>query len=100
MKEVLGLMVNLSKIDNVKTVLIAAAEQLEDENKKIFLDYKENAIDKEFIIDEYSDEAPIQILGEQVWAVLRKITERFNFKNLRIFEKTSLFIKEIIQIFG
>ncbi|NCT38073.1 hypothetical protein GTW56_18415 [Bacillus sp. EB93] len=96
-KEILGLIDGLSKIKNIKTILIAATNQIED---KAFEDYKEKAIDRVYLIDEYADEAPVNILGEEVWEVIEKITEDFEFNNLRTFEKTNHFINEVIQILG
>jgi len=99
-KEVLGLIDSLAKINNIKTVLIAATNQLDGEDKKTFIDYKEKAIDRTYTIDEYADDAPIEIFGKQIWDVLSKLTENFDFSNLRTFEKTNLFIKEVIEILG
>jgi hypothetical protein len=99
-KEILGLLDSLSKIPNIKTVLIAAVDQLKDEDKDTFKDYREKAIDRTYTIDGYADEAPANILGEEEWSSLVKIAERFKFKNLRTFEKTSLFIKEVVDVLG
>lgn len=99
-KEILGLIDSLAKIENIKTVLIAATDQLDEDDEKTFIDYKEKAIDRTFIIDEYAEDAPVEILGEQIWNVIGKLTENFSFNNLRTFEKTDLFIKEVIEILG
>ncbi|WP_350299504.1 P-loop NTPase fold protein [Peribacillus frigoritolerans] len=99
-KEVLGLIDGLAKIEKIKTVLIAATDQLKGEDERTFKDYKEKAIDKSFTIDEYADEAPVKILGEQVWNVIGKYSDDFKFKNLRTFKKTDLFIKEVIKVIG
>lgn len=98
-KEILGLIDSLAKIENIKTVLIAATDQLE-KDKETFKNYKEKAIDRTYTIEEYADEAPGEILGEEIWKVIGIIAEEFEFKNLRTFEKTSLFIKEVIEIPG
>ena len=63
-KEIFGLLNSLSNIKNIKTVLIAATNQLEDGNKKTFENYLEKAIDRIYTIDAFADEAPINILGE------------------------------------
>ncbi|MBU8915648.1 KAP family NTPase [Bacillus sp. FJAT-29953] len=99
-KEVLGLLDSLSKIESIKTVLIAATEQLEGESKEIFKNYREKAIDRTYTIEEYADEAPEKILGEEAWKVIRKHAGDFKFTNLRTFEKTSLFMKEVIEVLG
>jgi hypothetical protein len=99
-KEILGLLDSLSKIENIKTVLIAATDQLEGENKETFNNYQEKAIDRIYTIEEFADEAPANILGEQAWNNLVKIAEEFKFKNLRTFEKTSLFINEVVDVLG
>ncbi|RWQ72540.1 P-loop NTPase fold protein [Bacillus cereus] len=99
-KEVLGLIDSLSKIENIKTVLIAATNHLKDKNKEEFENYKEKAIDRIYTITEYADEAPVKILGEQVWNIIGTLAESLEFKNLRTFEKTNLFIKEVVQVLG
>ncbi len=99
-KEVFGMIDSLSKIENIKTVLIAATDQLEGENKDTFISYQEKAIDRIYTIEEYADEAPLDILGEQVWQTLGILVDEFKFNNLRTFEKADLFIKEVIQILG
>ncbi|MFS0882900.1 P-loop NTPase fold protein, partial [Metabacillus niabensis] len=99
-KEVFGLIDSLSKISNIKTVLITAKEQLDDNSKKDFENYEEKAIDRTYKIEEYSDDAPVNILGKDIWDVIDRIAEEFKFKNLRTFEKTNLFIKEIINVLG
>ncbi|KQU17240.1 hypothetical protein ASG65_10115 [Bacillus sp. Leaf13] len=99
-KEVLGLIDGLSKIDTIKTVLIAATDQLKGEDEKTFIDYKEKSIDRTYKIDDYADNAPVDILGKQIWEVIGETAKNFDFKNLRTFEKTYMFIKEVIQILG
>jgi len=96
-KEVLGLIDSLSKIDNIKTILIAATNQLNDENDT-FNTYKEKTIDRTYTIEKYADEAPGNILGEEVWNVISALAEQFNFSNLRTFEKTNLFLKEVLSV--
>lgn len=98
-KEILGLIDSLAKIDNIKTVLIAASNQL-GEDEETFKNYKEKAIDRTYTIDGFAAEAPFNILGEEVWNVLGKLAGNFEFSNLRTFEKTNLFIKEVIAVIG
>lgn len=98
-KEILGLVDSLANIDNIKTVLIAAADQLE-EDVETFNNYKEKAVDRTYTIDGYADEAPSNILGKEVWQVIGKLAENFEFSNLRTFEKTNLFLKEVITVVG
>ncbi len=99
-KEILGLIDSLSKIENIKTVLIAATEQLTVTDKELFKDYQEKAIDRIYTIEAFADEAPVNILGEEAWKVIGKLSENFKFNNLRTFEKTSLFIKEVVAVLG
>jgi hypothetical protein len=99
-KQIFGMVDSLSKIENIKTVLIAAADQMEERDKEIFKRYQEKAIDRTYTIEEYADEAPVEILGDEIWKVIGIIAEEFEFNNLRTFEKTSLFIKEVIEILG
>ncbi|MBH0156160.1 hypothetical protein IHV10_07270 [Fictibacillus sp. 5RED26] len=99
-KEILGLIDSFAKVENIKTVLLADTDQLEDKDKDIFKNYKEKTIDKTYTIDEYAGEAPIEIMGEQIWNVIEKYTKEFKFKNLRTFEKTKLFINEVVRVIG
>ncbi|MGF1433283.1 P-loop NTPase fold protein [Bacillus thuringiensis] len=99
-KEILGLIDNLSKIENIKTVLIAATEQLDETSKLIFNGYQEKAIDRVYTIGEYAAEAPVNILGQSVWNTIGTLVESLEFKNLRTFEKTNLFIREVVQVLG
>lgn len=97
-KEVLGLVDSLSKIDNIKIVLVAATNQFEGDNKIIFTTYKEKAIERTYHIHKYADDAPQNILGEEIWGILRNYAG--DLDNLRTFEKTKLFIKEVLQELG
>ncbi|PEE69258.1 P-loop NTPase fold protein [Bacillus thuringiensis] len=99
-KEVLGLLDSLSKIENIKTVLIAATSQLIGDSKADFENYQEKAIDRIYTVEDYASEAPVNILGEEVWSVIGMLVESLEFKNLRTFEKTNLFIKEVVQVLG
>jgi KAP family P-loop domain len=99
-KEVFGMVDSLSRIENIKTVLVAATDQLHEVDLKTFEDYKEKAIDRIYTVDEYASEAPERILGEHIWNAIGKTVENFEFKNLRTFEKTKLFIEEIIGVLG
>ncbi|MGM0921103.1 MAG: P-loop NTPase fold protein [Bacillota bacterium] len=99
-KEILGLIDSLAKIENIKTVLIAATDQLNEGDKKTFIEYNEKAIDRVYKIGEYAEDAPVEILGEEVWRVISKHTENIEFKNLRTFEKTNLFIREVTEVLG
>lgn len=100
LKEIFGLSDSLSKIKGIKTVLIAATKHLAADNESIFFDYKEKAIDRTYFIEKYSDNAPVEILGEEVWETLSGLTEFFSFKNLRTFQKIKLLILEVINTLG
>ncbi|WP_059043982.1 P-loop NTPase fold protein [Paenibacillus rubinfantis] len=99
-REVFGIVDSLSKIEKVKIILVSALEQFDPEDEKTFQSYQEKAIDRSYKIEKFADEAPIQILGESVWATIEPLAEDFQFRNLRTFEKTSLFIKEVIKTLG
>lgn len=99
-EELFGLIDSLSKISNVKTVLVAATEKLNEQNEELFNEYKEKAIGRIYTIDHYSEDAPENILGDQVWKVLRKLVDTLEFKNLRTFEKTKTFITEVMNVLG
>lgn len=99
-KEVFGVIDSLSRIEKIKIVLVAATNQFGDENENTFINYHEKAIDRAYIIEKYADEAPVQILGEDVWGVIENITENYKFTNLRTFGKTNLFINEVIGVLG
>lgn len=108
MEEILGLMDSLSKIDNIKTVIIAAKDQFKGENEQKFMNYREKSIDRIYTVTDYAEEAPKEILGNDVWQVISRIVESLKadfkddvkFKNLRTFEKTNLFIREVFSVLG
>ncbi|VTR22846.1 Uncharacterised protein [Actinobacillus pleuropneumoniae] len=99
-KEIFGVVDSLSKIEDVKIILVSALEQFDGEVKDIFKSYQEKAIDRIYKIEKFADEAPMQILGESVWEVIETFAEDLKFSNLRTFEKISLFIKEVTQTLG
>ncbi len=96
-KELFGLIDSISKID-VKIVVVAAKDKIEQ--NEIFFQYQEKAIDRSYKIEKYADEAPINIFGAEKWDVISKVANKFNFENLRTFEKMNLFIEEVNQILG
>ena len=98
-KEIFGVIDNLSKIDGIKILLITASDQLGEE-KEDFNKYLEKAIDKTIRIDSFADDAPMNILGKHEWDTICKLVDVNKFKNLRIFKKTSLFIKEVVHTLG
>ncbi|MFJ7681136.1 hypothetical protein [Peribacillus butanolivorans] len=100
LKEIFGLIDSLAKLNNIKTVLIASTDQLKDVDKETFINYQEKAVDRTYTIDEYADAAPVKILGEQIWGVIGKPANNLKFNNLRTFEKTNQFIKEVFDILG
>ncbi|MBU8757310.1 KAP family NTPase [Priestia megaterium] len=102
MEEILGLIDSLSKIDGIKTVLVAAKDQLNDEDAQKFINYREKTIDRIYTVTDYAVEAPKEILGNDVWKTINRNVETFkdDFKNLRTFEKTNLFIKEVVDVVG
>lgn len=98
-KEIFGFMDSISNID-VKTILVAAKNKIEGRDNDIFSNYREKAIDRIYKIENYADEAPNEILGDEKWRTISKVAQNFNFKNLRTFEKTNLFIEEVCNIIG
>lgn len=99
-KEIFGVVDNLSNIENTKVILIAATEQLEEKDKATFENYHEKAIDRTYFVDKFADKAPEEILGNSIWGVIGNLAVDFNFTNLRTFEKTSSFITEVLQVLG
>ncbi|MEM5017890.1 hypothetical protein WKH31_16470 [Metabacillus indicus] len=97
-KEIFGLVDSLSKLNNLKTVIIAATEQFKEDDEKTFKSYQEKAVDRTYTIKHYAKNAPVEILGEEVWGVISKHTENIKFDNLRTFEKTNLFIREVTDV--
>lgn len=95
-KEIFGLIDGLSNLENIKTVLVAAGDKIQ-EDKDVFLDYQEKAVDRTYIITTFADNAPLKIFGEDIWRVLEEDVKNFEFKNLRTFEKIFSFIQEIMD---
>ncbi|CDQ41741.1 P-loop NTPase fold protein [Virgibacillus salexigens] len=99
-KEVFGLLDGLAEINDIKTVLIAAEDKLSENDSINYKEFKEKAIERSYSIMKYADEAPEKILGFDVWDTIKGISEKFESNNLRTFEKTNLFIKEIKGLIG
>lgn len=99
-KEVFGLIDSLSKMDNIKIVLVAATDHINEEDNNNYLNFREKAIDRIYSITEFADEAPKEILGTNVWMVVEKIATNFSFNNLRTYEKLHHFINEVTQSLG
>ncbi|KGP82028.1 MULTISPECIES: P-loop NTPase fold protein [Paenibacillus] len=99
-KEIFGLIDSLSKIENIKIVIVAATNHISNDHKGDFDNFKEKAIDREYTIDEYAKDAPKAILGDEVWKVVENISRNLKFRNLRTFEKIRNFIDEVTQILG
>ncbi|TWL55419.1 hypothetical protein CHCC15325_3087 [Bacillus licheniformis] len=99
-KEIFGLIDSLSNIDGIKTVLVAATEHFDHKSNDVYSEYKEKAIDRTYLIKEYSNDAPSEILGKKEWETLKNFVESLKFKNLRTFQKTKLFILEVINTLG
>ncbi|MEX3713580.1 P-loop NTPase fold protein, partial [Cytobacillus horneckiae] len=108
-REVLGLIDSLTSTNNVKVVLVCATEKLESSDVEILKDYKEKAVDREYKITRYADDAPKNIIsgkdikGEQpeekneIWEAIKPIAEAEAIQNLRVYEKTRNFINEVID---
>ena len=94
-KEIFGLIDGLSNLENIKTVLVAAGNKIQDD-KLTFIDYQEKAVDRTYNITRFADNAPSEIFGENIWRVLEENVKSFEFKNLRTFEKIISFIQEIM----
>ncbi|SLK16158.1 MULTISPECIES: ATP-binding protein [unclassified Paenibacillus] len=99
-KEVFGLIDSLSKVDNIKIVLVAATDNINNEDNKNYLNFREKAIDRIYSITDFADEAPKAILGTNVWMIVEKIATNFSFNNLRTYEKLHHFINEVTQSLG
>ncbi|QOS80057.1 hypothetical protein JNUCC31_03670 [Paenibacillus sp. JNUCC31] len=100
-KEVFGVVDSLSKIDKIKVVLVAATNHIKDDEEKAdYTNFREKAIDRIYTIEEYADEAPREILRDEVWRVIGNLAADLKFKNLRTFEKTNHFIREVTQTLG
>ncbi|MCA1011465.1 KAP family NTPase [Halobacillus halophilus] len=92
-KEVFGLLDSLSMVNNIKVVLIACTEKLT--TLSAYQEYKEKAIDRTVYIDEFSDLAPMEIMGKEEWQAISKVSEQLEFQNLRTFKKTRMFLEEV-----
>lgn len=96
-KEFFGLIDSLSKIKGIKTVIVASTKNLGNSSKS-FSEYREKAIDRTYVVEKYSDNAPCEILGINEWNALENIVSFLTFKNLRTFQKAKQFIIEVMDV--
>lgn len=100
LKEFLGLIDNLGNIKGIRVVLVAFSDKFNDVDMQVFNDFKEKSIDRIYCIDKYSENAPFNILETDKWFAIKNIAALLNFKNLRTFQKTNLFIEEVLSVLG
>ncbi|MCY7679885.1 KAP family NTPase [Bacillus pumilus] len=100
LKELFGLIDHLGNIKGIRVALVAFSDKFNDDDKQVFNDYKEKSIDRIYLIDKYSENAPLFILETDKWLPVKNIAALLNFKNLRIFQKTKHFIEEVLSVLG
>lgn len=96
-KEVFGFIDSVTRNEKIKIVLVASSNNFSDDEKIAFHDYAEKSIDRIYKITTYSKEAPINILGENIWSSVNQLYREIELKNLRTLEKIELFIKEVVK---
>ncbi|MBM7631018.1 P-loop NTPase fold protein [Geomicrobium sediminis] len=98
-REVLGLIDNLAKIDGIKVVLVGEIDKLNSE-QETFNQYKEKSIDRSYKIDKFSDDALESILGNDVLRAVNFMVGDLSLMNLRTAEKINMFIDEVMSVVG
>lgn len=97
LNEVFGLVDSLTTESKLRVVLVMSKDNLSKCDLKELKTYREKAIDREYVISNYSSDAPQGILGQSDWEHIKHIAEQAKLKNLRLFIKTTQFIKEVEQ---
>ncbi|MEH7194879.1 hypothetical protein [Bacillus safensis] len=100
LKEFLGLIDHLGNIKGIRVVLVAFSDKFNQVDMQVFNDFKEKSIDRIYCIDKYSKNAPFNILETDKWFAIKNIASLLDFKNLRVFRKTKLFIEEVLSELG
>lgn len=102
MSEILGVIEEFNKIENVNIVMIANEEEIND---NVYTRFKEKVIQKTYNITKYSEEALKNILNkyiaeiraikdtENLNEILNDFFKKHNLQNLRTMEKSLIFLK-------
>lgn len=96
-KEIFGFMDSITRNEKIKVVLVASTKNLSEDEKKVFDDYAEKSIDRIYEIISYSNEAPLNIMGNQIWNSIESFYTAQKVTNLRSLKKTKYFIEEVIE---
>ncbi|MCK1977063.1 hypothetical protein LNK15_08345 [Jeotgalicoccus huakuii] len=94
-KEVLGLVDYLTSGKSIRVILVSSIDNLPENEKDIFNAYSEKSIDRIYEITSYSNGAPENILGNEIWNSIKPIYHENSKTNLRTMEKVKYFIDEI-----
>lgn len=100
MNELMGFFEILSNIENLELIIIANTEKFSDEDKKIFENFKEKIIEKEYKVDSYSSIAERAIISQNlninldILQVVENYFKKCNVNNLRTLKKCIDFIKQ------
>lgn len=109
MEDVLGIIETISKIKNIKIVIIANENEINENDRKIYDSFKEKVIQKVYNVNKYSEQAPNSIiekilkssLSYDKYKLLKNIildeTAKHKVNNLRTLEKGCKFIKLIMK---
>lgn len=96
-KEIFGFMDSITRNEKIKVVLVASTKNLSEDEKKVFDDYAEKSIDRIYEITSYSRDAPLNIMGNQIWNSIESFYTAQKVTNLRSLKKTKYFIEEVIE---
>lgn len=96
-KEIFGFMDSITRNEKIKVVLVASTKNLIEDEKKVFDDYAEKSIDRIYEITSYSKDAPLNIMGNQIWNSIESLYTAQKITNLRSLKKTKYFIEEVIE---
>lgn len=111
-KELLGFIESLSEIDNIKIIVVANEEHIEEKN--IYNNFKEKVINKTYNVTQYSTEASSKICKELInknsinkiitnkefYNIVNDILLVHKIKNLRTLKKAILFTKIFLKNFN
>lgn len=96
-KEIFGFIDSITRDEKIKIILVASTNNFSKNEKIAFQDYAEKSIDRIYKITTYSKEAPIKILGGNIWSAVNQFYGEIELKNLRTLEKIELFITEVFN---
>jgi len=98
-QEILGIISSLKEQNNCKVVLIFNEDNLEDNEKNVYRQFREKVIDKEILFNPSSEDCAKLVFNEDTDSVLlSKFAKQLNINNIRILFHIKKLSKTLLDI--